>query len=343
MRLLATTHTLEATGASRCLVALLLHLRGLGWQVDLLVGRKSRGDEELLAAGIGVVETADLKRYDLALANCLFAGSKVVTMSRWLPVVYWVHEGPVTVQNLAGKELFNWFAAASRIVFQTRWQAQQTFATFLNGIPGKRIHFIPPGTDSSTQPSPGVERRARHILFVGSMYQRKRPGDLIHATVALAELGASCDFVGSLADYQTLPDATRKLAEAHPDRIRLVGEVAHAQVIEHLSAARVLCLPSMDENLPSVIPEAALAGAPAALTDLPGYREIWEHGVNTLLSPVGAIDVLTWNLRALLSDDALHARLLAAARITARELSLGRMLRDLQAVLEAAAADRQAP
>ncbi|MGQ0622548.1 MAG: glycosyltransferase family 4 protein [Panacagrimonas sp.] len=343
MRLLATTHTLEATGASRCLVSLLVHLRDLGWEVDLLLGRRSRWDEEVLAAGVRIVETANIHRYDVGLANCLFAGPKLAAMSRSLPAVFWVHEGPVTAQNLAGKDVFDWFACATRIVFQTHWQAEATFATFLNGIPRKRIHCIPAGTDPRIQPSAGVERRARHIVFVGSVYQRKRPGDLIHATVALAKLGATCDFVGSLQNYQSLPEDTRRLAEGHPDRIRFVGEVAHAQVIEHLSAARLLCLPSMDDSLPSVIPEAALAGAPAALSDLPGYHEVWTHGINTLLSPVGQIDVLTWNLRALLLDDALHARLLAAAQVTARELSRERMLRDLVAVLEAAAAERKTP
>lgn len=342
MRLLATTHTIEATGASRTFIALLLHLRGIGWEIDLLVKHTSRWDEELLAAGVRIIAKAELSGYDLALANCLFSGPQVVYLSRWLPVVFWVHEGLMTVQNLVSQELFTWFSCASRIVFQTPYQAQAIFATFLSGFPRKRIHFIPAGVDPLIQPSAGVERRARHIVFVGSVYPRKRPGDLIHATLALADLGASCDFVGSLAGFQNLPEATRKLAEAHPDRIHFVGEVEHPRVIDHMSAARVLCLPSLDENLPSVIPEAALAGTPAALTDLPGYRDVWVHGMNTLLSPVGQVDVLTWNLCALLKDDALHARLLAAARITARELSRERMLRDLQAVLEDAAAAHRA-
>ncbi|MGH8010564.1 MAG: hypothetical protein ACREQ3_26520, partial [Candidatus Binatia bacterium] len=142
MRVLATTHVLEATGASRTFVLLLLHLRELGWEVDLLLGRRSCWEEEVLAAGVCIIEKAELTRYDIGLANCLFAGPQVVSMSRWLPVVYWVHEGSVTVQSMAGKELFNWFSCASRIIFQTRWQAQETFATFLNGVPGQRIHFI---------------------------------------------------------------------------------------------------------------------------------------------------------------------------------------------------------
>lgn len=332
-------HALEATGASRTFVLLLLHLRELGWEVDLLLGRKSPWDEEVLAAGVRIIEKAELTRYHIALANCLFAGPQIVSMSRWLPVVYWVHEGPVTVQNMAGKELFNWFSCASRIIFQTHWQAQKTFATFLHGVPRKRIHVIPAGVDPLIQPSAGVERRRRHLVFVGSVYPRKRPGDVMRATIALADLEASCDFVGNLSGFQHLPEDVRRLAEAHPDRIRLVGEVEHARVIDSMSAARALCLPSMDEGLPAVIPEAALAGTPAALTDLPGYRDIWIHGVNALLSPVGHIDVLTWNLRALLSDDALHARLLAAAQLTAKELSRARMLRSLQTVLEDAATE----
>ena len=85
-----------------------------------------------------------------------------------------------------------------------------------------------------------------------------------------------------------------------------------------------------------VLPQVLL-GLALALSDLPCYAGVWKHGVHALMAPVGAVDCLAWNLRALTQDPALAARLGRAAQETARQFTLERFVRGMSAALVGAA------
>lgn len=66
--------------------------------------------------------------------------------------------------------------------------------------------------------------------------------------------------------------------------------------------ANIVCLPSYREGLPRVLVEAASCGRAIVTTDIPGCREIVEHGVNGLLVPARDAESLADALDVLLRD-----------------------------------------
>lgn len=67
------------------------------------------------------------------------------------------------------------------------------------------------------------------------------------------------------------------------------------------------------KGVPRSLVEAAAAGRPIVITDVPGCREIVRDGVEGLLVPLGDIDATTRALMTLAADLCLRHRLGAAA------------------------------
>jgi glycosyltransferase involved in cell wall biosynthesis len=69
-----------------------------------------------------------------------------------------------------------------------------------------------------------------------------------------------------------------------------------------LAQAQVVVLPSYREGLPKVLLEAAASGRPMIATDVPGCREVVEHGVTGLLVPPREAAPLATAMAELLGD-----------------------------------------
>lgn len=73
-----------------------------------------------------------------------------------------------------------------------------------------------------------------------------------------------------------------------------------------LASCALVCLPSYREGLPKSLLEAASCGRAIVTTDVPGCREVVQHGVNGLLVPARDAAALAAALRALLCDAGLR-------------------------------------
>ncbi len=351
MRVLAVTHSLGANGAAWSLYDLLCAVLDAGGRADVLY----RGDEPLkaalLARGARIVESVQTHDYDLALVNTLLDHARVPELAPLLPVVFWVHEGltlPSNHMDLAPR----WstaFALSSRIVFQTAWQVNEVYKSFLSTVPAHRITVVgqrvsqhvaaaASGSNHTLARQPGERCQ---ILSVGSVYPRKRPGDLAEVVVALAAQGLDvhCSFVGSLEALDLLPADMLALLRGRPDRFTLAGVLEPQQVVQQMLGAHAFCLTSGDESFSMAALDAAAMGLPLALSDLPGTADVWRHGFNALLAPPGAVDCLAWNLRALLLDRPLAARLGTNAAATAQRFRPQPFLESMMGVLRQTVAD----
>jgi len=76
----------------------------------------------------------------------------------------------------------------------------------------------------------------------------------------------------------------------------------------------IVVLPSYREGLPKSLIEAAACARALIATDVPGCREVVEHGVDGLLVPARSVEPLAAAIAALDDDPALRARLGVAAR-----------------------------
>lgn len=349
MRVLAITRSLGLNGAALCLYDFLCAIQDMGGRADVLYRGEQPLKQALLERGIGVAEQVARQDYDLALVNTLLDHGRVVEIATALPVLFWVHEGLTLLQthmHLAPA----WtraFSASSRVVFQTSWQAEQVFKPFLHGVAPHRIEWVAPAVAEPIRaagPVPVSPLRPGwpgQILSVGGIYPRKRPGDLVRCVIELARQGLDlhCTLVGSLAWLDQNEAHMLEQLRTHAGLFTLTGELPREQVAARLRQAHVYCSASGDESFSMAVLDAAATGLPLALTDLPGTHDTWLHGINALLAPPGAVDCMAWNLRALLQDRPLAARLGAQAAQTARRFGRDAFLQRMTMVASQAIAD----
>lgn len=361
MRVLALTHSLGSNGAALCLCRLLIAIKSAGGSADVIYS----GDEFLVQTlrenGVGVITQAQTGDYDVALVNTLLDAQRVVELAPALPVVFWVHEGMSLVHNglSSAATWMQAFRLSSRLVFNTPWQYQTVFRSFLEGVDAHRISHVDPAVVLPLRPdgagsggdagaseggsvggsAGGAGKAVRSIVTIGSVYPRKRPADLVEAVIRMADPELHCTFVGNLTWLQSNGPAMQESLARHADLFTLTGEVTDERKLQTMREATVFCSTSGDETFGIAAAEAALMGLPLALTDLPCYEGIWKHGVNALLAPVGAIDCQAWNLKALTGDHQLANRLASAARHTATRFSNDRFLRGMVEVLKDAIRD----
>tara|TARA_B000000460_G_C21533782_1_gene402153 strand:+ start:1611 stop:2759 length:1149 start_codon:yes stop_codon:yes gene_type:complete len=80
-------------------------------------------------------------------------------------------------------------------------------------------------------------------------------------------------------------------------------------MLNALAKADIVCLPTYREGLPKSLLEAASSGIAIVATDVPGCREIVEHGVNGFLVPAKNSDGLSLALEQLISDRELRQKM----------------------------------
>lgn len=342
MRVLVVTHSYGRNGAAVILKQVLGYwARELGWQVDSVILGEQRlaHGAELEALGIGLVEgSVSVGRYDFALVNTLIDLHHVEKLSRVLPVMLWVHEGITMLGNLTRgfAELLRAFSLPRLLVFQTRWQTDSAFRSFLHALPPERVAVVPCGVErprvASSARRPAIDGVVR-LLCVGSVYPRKRQMDLARAAVTLAaRRRVICTFVGDLAHADAFGSTARELLHGHPDVLRWVGEVDATGVAEACVDADIACFPSGDESFGIAPLEAGLAGLPVVLADIPAYQDVgWRDGVNCLMHPVGDVGRLQSCIESLADDSRLRTRIATGANALARQYPMDRFLAQITA------------
>ena len=84
-----------------------------------------------------------------------------------------------------------------------------------------------------------------------------------------------------------------------------------------LRSAYLVCLPSYREGLPKALLEAAASGRPMVSTDVPGCREVVQHGKTGFLVPLKSTDELADAMQTLIADRELAAQMGMEARASA--------------------------
>jgi colanic acid/amylovoran biosynthesis glycosyltransferase len=154
------------------------------------------------------------------------------------------------------------------------------------------------------------------VLFVGRFVPKKGLDDLVEALGALNDLRPRVLFIGG----GPMADAIRKRAAELGLDATFLGPQDPDVVARSMAEARIFAAPSKtasngdSEGLPTTIVEAARRGLPAVSTVHSGIPEAVIDGETGLLGPEGDREALAANLRTLLTDDALRARLGAQAK-----------------------------
>lgn len=187
-----------------------------------------------------------------------------------------------------------------------------------NGVDPARL-AAPPATELAALRDRIGARDRFLFLAVGGVEPRKGS---VHAFAALARLRRSgidalLAVVGghSFQDYTAYRDAALgtlpRLGLRLGRDVVLLGTVSEAELAGWYHAADALCFPSVKEGWGLAVLEAMCAGLPVIASDLPVFGEYLVHGEHALLPPVADDVALAAAMRAVATDPALRARLVA--------------------------------
>jgi glycosyltransferase involved in cell wall biosynthesis len=169
-------------------------------------------------------------------------------------------------------------------------------------------------------PLPQLGDRPR-VVFVGRMVRQKGVHVLAAAAARLRTPGARVVYVGDGPERTRVERDAERLGVA--DRVHVTGFVPHERVPDFLASADVLVLPSLYEELGTVLVEALHAGVPTVASRTGGIPEVVQDGVTGLLVEPGDPGALARAIDTVLGDPTLAAsmRANALARAGAYDLS----------------------
>ncbi len=198
-----------------------------------------------------------------------------------------------------------------------------------HGVPGDRIHFLPNGVNLAWQDQAadaGWFRDAARVpeghdvvLYLARLADWKRPDAFVRAAArALPRLRrpAVCVVAGNGPEQDRCDALARDLGIA--DRVRFVGPIAHARVVDAFGATTLFVATSRRSNKSIATCEALLCGVPVAAFDVGGTGDVVRDGVTGRLVPDGDVDALADAMVELLNDDATRAAMGSRAREFAR-------------------------
>jgi glycosyltransferase involved in cell wall biosynthesis len=183
----------------------------------------------------------------------------------------------------------------------------------------------------------GFSEPGAHVLFVGSIFNRRHIPDLIGAFSAVARRhpDATLDLVG---DNRTFPrqDIAKTIGKEYPGgNVRWHKYVTDADLATLYGRSRVFAFLSEYEGLGLTPLEALSAGVPSVLLDTPVARE--SCGAAAAYAPKGDTIAIASALEQLLFDEEVRRRLLAAAPGVLARYNWTRAGRQTLALLEASA------
>jgi glycogen synthase len=190
-----------------------------------------------------------------------------------------------------------------------------------DGVDENRLHLIPPGVNASLFEGPFEDPFANigrpRVLFVGRLAPQKGVRALVAAAGLLKDPRAQVLLVGDGPERPKLEKEAKRLGVG--DRLHFVGFLAHDQLPAVMSHADLLVLPSLYEELGTVLLEAMQAGLPVVASKTGGIPDVIEDGVNGLLVPPSEPEALAHAINRLLADRKLARRLSEGAHERAKD------------------------
>jgi glycosyltransferase involved in cell wall biosynthesis len=202
-----------------------------------------------------------------------------------------------------------------------------------------RIRVVP-NPVPLTELSDREELRRRHrfagptLVVAGRLVPQKALGVALEALRGCE--GVELVLAGDGPERERLETLAR--AAGLEERTRFLGAQPRRTVLELLAAADAVLLSSAWENFAHAVVEGLAAGTPVIGTDVGGVAEVVEDGVNGLLVPPGDPAALAAAIRRFFADEELRGRLRAAAAGSVRHLDPEHVLRQIEELLEEAAA-----
>ena len=170
-------------------------------------------------------------------------------------------------------------------------------------------HFCPPADHAGRFHSP------LQLLFPSRLIREKGIEDVLAACRTLWDEGIPLELLvaGDLdGGNRSSLSAAELQALAQEPRLRCLGHVDDMRSL--YADSDVVVLPSWREGLSRALIEAAAMELPIITTDVPGCRDVVDHGINGLLVPLHDARAIELAIRLLLANPDLARRFGKAAR-----------------------------
>ncbi|HUQ88496.1 MAG TPA: glycosyltransferase family 1 protein [Vicinamibacterales bacterium] len=265
-----------------------------------------------VAAGNGGTlweQTALPRAARAARANVLFAPGYTAPLTVAAPLVLTIHDVSFFAhpewfsfrEGVRRRQLTAWSARLARTVITDTAFSKNEIARHI-GV--KHVQVIPLGIDQTARASnDSSTQRPPTVLFVGSLFQRRRVDRLIRAFDLVADrvADACLEIVGEnrtnpLVDFEAIRAACR-----HRDRISIRSYVDDAMLASLYDRASVFAFLSEYEGFGLTPLEALAAGIPPIVLDTPVARETCD-GAARYVSPSASNDDIAAAIADLLTS-----------------------------------------
>jgi glycosyltransferase involved in cell wall biosynthesis len=271
------------------------------------------------------------RRYDVVHAHWVVPNAAMVAdiaTAHRVPLVVSAHGSDVFLAErsaLAGAFARATLEAAARVTACSEDLRRRAVAL---GAREARTRTVPYGVDAEAFPAPaapelrarlGAPGGARLVLALGRLVEKKGLGTLVEAAAGTSGVHVAVAGAGDLRE-----SLARRIEELRAP-VSLVGPLDRTEVAGALALADVVAVPSVVDRagnvdgLPNTLLEAMAAGRAVVASRVAGIPDVIVDGVNGILVPPGDVAALRAAVGRLVADEALRARLGAAARATAIE------------------------
>ena len=299
-------------------------LRERGHEIErAVVDRRRGGRGRYLALARDARRAARAFRPDVVYAHFLVPAGLVAALSSRAPLVVTAHGQDVAnaVSNAAIRRATRWVCRRAEAVVAVSGYLRGELERAVPEARGK-TEVVDCGVDIERfSPAPAPAGPTSY-LFVGTLTERKNVVRLAEAFERLDDQTATLTLVG---------DGPLRPALSGRRGVQLVGAVPHDEVRAHITAARVVCQPSLVEPLGQALLEAMAMGRSVVATNVGGPPEFVSEESGVLVDPLD-VDAIARGLAAAAALPCPNP----AARAAAESHDVRRQAERIETILERA-------
>jgi glycosyltransferase involved in cell wall biosynthesis len=169
------------------------------------------------------------------------------------------------------------------------------------------------------------------LVFAGRFMPQKNPFAIIQILAQLKDLDWKCSMLG---DGPLFEDVKREIQKAGmSERFELSGWVTPEVVLDRFLESDILFMPSLSEGLPVVGVQALAAGLAIAASDIGGFLDLVDNGINGYLIDVRDVSGFSRVLREMISNPEVLLRFREASVKKSYQFDIQKIVDQYQFVL----------